>query len=863
MSVAPGSRLGPYEIVAPLGAGGMGEVWKARDTRLDRSVAIKLLPAEFADNAQLRLRLEREARLISQLSHPNICTLFDVGSNYLVMELLEGESLADRLTRGPLPLGDVLKAGVQIAEALGKAHRQGVVHRDLKPGNIMMTRSGAKLLDFGLAKSIHVSPAPDGATEQKPLTQEGTILGTFQYMAPEQLAGEEPDARTDIFALGSVLYEMATGRRAFEGKTKTSLIGAIVSGEPKPILEFQPLAPRSLEHVIKKCLAKEPDDRWQSASDVAEALRWIGESSAAEPVATVKRRRVGERMAWTVAALAIIAAALLGWRQWRSRGEAPPPLRVNLTLPEHSYVAALAMSRDRVVAYTGSFGLQPGVFLRPLNRFDVAGVPDTTDAVEPFFSPDGEWVAYFARGALKKVGVNGGAPVSLCSNCVSIPMGGVWGEDGNIYFADRSSGIYRISAAGGAPVAISKPDPAKDELSHRLPQMLPDGKHLLVTIKTGTMATFDDAQIAVMSIVDGKVKVVLNGGTAPVYAGTGHLLFIRNGKLFAVKFDLARLETSGAPFPIVENIRYDPPSGRASFAISGDSLVYAPGQWASSVRLTAIDAAGHEEVIAQEPYDMLDPQISPDGTRIAFVRRAANDHIVVLDLARQTLSRITFDHGNSYSPVWTPDGRSIIYWRENAGNGESALVQCATDGSGSPVELIRSHTPMTPTSVSPDGKLLAYEEGTNIWLLSLEDHRRIGFAQRPFAESGARFSPDGRWIAYVSHETGKPDVYVRSVSGSGERWLVSTDGGRWPRWSRDGRSIFYVRNDGVMRADVESGKNFSAARPVKVFSRSIVQGDYSILADGRLLVREADEQPETHQLNVVLHFFDELRQKTP
>src|SRR5712692_3020422 len=325
MTMTSGTRLGPYEIVAPIGAGGMGEVYKARDTRLDRSVAVKILPAEFSQNAQFKLRFQREAKTISQLSHPNICTLYDVGENYIVMELLDGESLADRLTKGPLPLREVLKYGVQIAEALGKAHREGVIHRDLKPGNIMITKSGSKLLDFGLAKSAVVAAAPDGATAQKPLTQEGTVLGTFQYMAPEQLAGEEPDARSDIFSFGAVLYEMATGKRAFEGKTKTSLIAAIVTGEPKPMSELQPLTPPALEHVVKKCLAKEPDDRWQSATDIAEELRWISEAGSQAGVAAplAARRRTRERLSWMLHLVTAIAAASLTWGIIELRHEAP------------------------------------------------------------------------------------------------------------------------------------------------------------------------------------------------------------------------------------------------------------------------------------------------------------------------------------------------------------------------------------------------------------------------------------------------------------------------------------------------------------------------------------------------------------
>src|SRR5918994_1775011 len=511
--VSAGARLGPYEVVSRLGAGGMGEVWKARDTRLDRRVAIKILPAELAQDPEFKSRFEREAKTISQLNHPHICTLYDVGDDFLVMELLEGETLADRLERGPLPLSEALKYGAQIAEALDRAHRGGVVHRDLKPGNVMITRAGAKLLDFGLAKAAGLE-AFDGATVQKPLTQEGTILGTFQYMAPEQLETAEADARTDIFALGAMLYEMATGQRAFVAKSKASLIAAIVKEQPRPISEIQPLTPKAFEHVVARCLEKDPEDRWQSARDVAQELRWIAEGGSQAGVAApvIATRRSNVRLAWSVAAIAAvvaIAAALAAWRIYRSI-EAPQVMRFSApntitSRPVETY-GTIAISPDgREIVYSAATGTSKVLFRRAIDQFEARPIAGSEGGQQPFFSPDGKWVGFFARQKLWKIPLSGGQPTEIARAARS--RGAVWLEDGTIVFCPfYYEGIERVPSSGGAVTVVSTVDRAAGERSHRWPHALPGGKTILYSVGLG--GSWDDARVVANRRDTGERKVV-------------------------------------------------------------------------------------------------------------------------------------------------------------------------------------------------------------------------------------------------------------------------------------------------------------------------------------------------------------------
>ncbi|MGH9317449.1 MAG: protein kinase domain-containing protein, partial [Thermoanaerobaculia bacterium] len=565
MTISPGSRLGPYEVLSPLGAGGMGEVWKARDTRLGRAVAIKVLPSHMSASPEVRQRFEREAKTISQLSHPHICALHDIGregeTDYLVMEYLEGETLTDRLVKGPLPLEQTLRFGVEIADALDKAHRQGIVHRDLKPGNVMLTKSGVKLLDFGLAKAM-APAAPAGSLTALPtqqgLTQEGTILGTFQYMSPEQLEGKEADARSDIFAFGAVLYEMATGRKAFSGSSQASLISAIMTSDPAPISSVQPMSPPALDRVVKTCLAKDPDERWQNAHDLMGELKWIAGlgSQAGVPGPPVARRRSRERLAWgmmTVTLFVALAAAVAAVvRNAHRAAMLERPMRSSIVLPEKSALRAAALSPDgtRVVFVARDSSGKNLLWIRPLDSLAVRPFPGTENPSFPFWSPDSLFVGFFADGKLKKIGASGGAPQTLCD--APINRGGTWNREGVILFTPVPDGpLYRVSASGGLPTPVTRFDPSRGETSHRWPFFLPDGRHFLYHVASfGSGGQVEKMGIYVGSLDSKEEKFLLRANSSVAYAPPGYLLFLRDRNLLAQPFDAQRIRITGDPLPV-------------------------------------------------------------------------------------------------------------------------------------------------------------------------------------------------------------------------------------------------------------------------------------------------------------------------
>ncbi|MDX1583455.1 MAG: protein kinase, partial [Thermoanaerobaculia bacterium] len=686
MTITSGTRLGPYEIVESIGAGGMGEVWRAKDTRLDREVAVKVLPHGFAENEQFLQRFEREARAISSLNHPHICTLYDVGdeegSHYLVMELIEGESLADRLKKGPLPLHDVLKYGRQIASALDAAHRQGVIHRDLKPGNIMLTKSGAKLLDFGLAKSAAEGGGPvDGLTnlqtEAKPLTQEGTILGTFQYMAPEQLEGLEADARTDIFAFGAVLYEMATGRRAFAGESKTSLIASIVSSQPEPISQVTPMTPPALDHVVRRCLEKDPDDRWQSAQDIASQLQWISEAGSQAGVATAVtfRRKTREKLAWAIAAVAILAAVILGSidlletePQARSvEAEILPVDGTSLVLsgeavgtatvsPDGKYVTFLARDED------GSRLL----WLRPIDSRQARPLPGTENARYPFWSPDSRHIAFFNDRALMKVDTQGGPPLELTTIGVN-PRRGTWNADDVILFSPSSlESIHRISANGGTAEPVTTIDTERGETTHRWATFLPDGRHFLYMAGTHTSGARSELNAIYLGDLEnpGDPKLLVRARSNAEYTN-GHLLYVRDNVLVAHPFDLSRLELHGAPFPIAEGVQYSSGSFFGVFSASREgTLLFRIAEESNDSRIERIDSSGATLSLIREPREFLGGSLSPDGGRLAVSivdQQVGSGDIWIIDLQRDVSTRFTFDPSDEASPLWSPDGSKIIF----------------------------------------------------------------------------------------------------------------------------------------------------------------------------------------------------------
>jgi Tol biopolymer transport system component len=817
----------------------MGEVYKARDTRLDRAVAVKILSAEFAQNAAFKIRFEREAKTISHLSHPNICTLFDVGDDYIVMELLDGDSLADRLAKGPLPLPEVLKYGVQVAEALGKAHQQGVIHRDLKPGNVMITRSGAKLLDFGLAKTSVGASALAGsaaagtaaATHQKPLTQEGVVLGTFQYMAPEQLAGEEPDARTDIFALGALLYEMATGKRAFEGKTKTSLIGAIVSGEPKPISELQPLTPPALEHVIKKCLAKDPEDRWQSATDIAEELRWISEAGSQAGVAgvIVSRRQTREQIWIAIAAAALITTAALSFALRRTQVLASRSISAAIILaPGISFdwddIASLTLSPDGKFV---TFAARPAegkssLWIRRLDSAEAKllnGTERTTQApLTPFWSPDSKSLAFFAGGKLKRIDIEGGPAATIAD--AGNGRGGSWNSDGVIIFSPNyRDAIYRVSANGGPVTAITKVDEAHGETTHRWATFLPDGKHFLYLAGSHRGSERKVSAIYVGSLDSGERRLLLRADMSFIVV-PGYLLFGRENYLMAQRFNSRTQKLSGEPIRIAENVANDAGYFRAALAASNDGMMaYLTGQGAAERRLLWYDRNGKEIGSFGTSADYTAIRFSPDGKRLAVAMGTPYTDVWIYDIARGVRTRFTSDPLNDWAPLWSPDGKQILFGSNRVSVGD--LYVKPVDGLTRERPLAKFNASLDPLDWSSDGRLVSVQvsdpksERLEIWLVPTDGMQKpYAFISSEFNTQNGRFSPDMRWFTFVSDESGVDELYVIPFPGRGEKRQLSTRGAAHYYWTRNGKEVLYRAPDGMIMSISVENSNFSDPKPL-------------------------------------------------
>ncbi len=844
MTLAAGSKLGPYEIVSPLGAGGMGEVYKARDTRLERTVAVKVLPDRLSSSSEVRQRFEREAKTISQLSHPHICAVYDVGNQdgveYLVMEYLEGETLFDRLAKGPLPLDQTLRYGIEIADALDRAHRQGIVHRDLKPGNVMVTKSGVKLLDFGLAKamapakplsSLTALPTAFGSPN---LTQEGTILGTFQYMAPEQLEGKEADARSDIFAFGAVLYEMVTGNKAFTGHSQASLIAAILEHEPAPISSIQPMSPPAFGRLVKNCLAKDPEERLQTAHDVSLELKWIAEGSQAGVPATVASRRSRRELAaWAAAAAAVVIAAWMGFSRLRPATISPTRiLRTNILLPERVLVNNAVISSDGSrIAFSGT---DPSgkvqLWVRPLDSYDAAALPGTEGAILPFWSPDSRNIGFFADKKLKRVEASGGTPLALYD---VDGVGGAWAPNGDILFTAPSGPILRLPASGGNAVPVTKVDASRRETGHRYPFFLPDGKHFLYLALNLAGNSRDPANRIWVGALDGSAaKPLIAANFNPQYAD-GFLLFIRGGdaggSLLAQPFDPVRLETKGEPATLVSQLGlYGDVLGFGDFSVSASgTLVFDAFRFVT--RLEWFDRQGKQTGVFGEPATHFNARISPDGSHVAFDVYDTSTNLTQLwvgDVERGVSSRLTSGPGSNSGPVWSPDGARIafqtdrkhqadIYARPWSGNGAEEAI---TDEDGQKI----------PNDWSPDGKsILALDREASgarlmrmVAMPSSGQGKPLALTSRMANDFGVtRFSPDGRWVAYDLDESGRREIYVISFPDGQGKIQISSSGGVNPRWTRGGREILYSSFDNkVMAVDIDAAHGIHAGTPKPLFS---------------------------------------------
>jgi len=904
MALSPGTRLGPYEILSVAGSGGMGEVYRARDTRLDRVVAIKVLPEALLQDPARRQRLEQEARAVSSLSHPHICTLHDIGHqdgvDYLVMEFLEGETLAARLQKGPLPVDQVLRCAIEIAGALDTAHRHGIVHRDLKPGNIILTRTGSKLLDFGLAKAAPPSAGGSSLTAQAtrsvPITQEGTVVGTFPYMSPEQVEGKDVDARSDLFSFGSVLYEMVTGRRAFTGKSQISVASAILEGEPEPISVLRPLTPPAIDHAIRVCLAKDPDDRWQTARDLLLELRWAAEAGVAAPLPPHRKTR--ERLSWGVAALGIAMAVVATVAWWRAARTAPPrlPMRLSVQLSPGKLIdrfsgAQLALSPDGtqiVVAERDASG-NHRLAMRSLDQSEFRPVHGTESARAPFFSPDGQWLAFFADGKLKKIAVQGGAPVTLC-DAPSPIRGASWGDDGGIIagFNQGSSGLVRIPSGGGTPVEVTRLAGEKAETAHAWPQILPGGRAILfTTYGTG----YEDAEIAVVSLKTGERKSLQRGGFCGRYLPSGHLVYLQKNTLWAAPFDLSRLALTGDPQPVLEEVNGNfLAGGDFAFAQSG-TLVYVNSKLELSFYRSIwwLDSAGKTESLGTTPGLYENPRLSPDGKRLAFemATEMARADIWVKDLERDITTRVTHLPGRNNWPVWTPDGKGIVF--SSYLQPDSGIYWARADGAGEAQRLTDSQAFQQPCSFSPHGSRLAYFQWSpdfrisEIYTAPVEgdsDHPRLGraeaFLRSAFNEQLPAFSPDGRWLAYCSNESGRRELYVRPFPGPGGKSQISTGGGSHPIWSRDGRELFFLSPEGrIMLVDNTAGGDSFSPGKAHVWSQKSLPWlggnyPYDLAPDGKRFVvvmnsgtTGEQDQRTIDTVSVLLNFVDELRRIVP
>jgi len=817
MELDSGTRLGPYEIVSRLGAGGMGEVWRARDTRLDRNVAIKMLPASLAGNAQLRLRFEREAKTISQLQHPHICTLFDVGSDsghdFLVMELIEGETLAARLSRGPLPLDQALRYGIQIADALARAHRHGIVHRDLKPGNVMIANGGVKLLDFGLAKQATSAViAPDATTalatpSMTPLTAEGTILGTLQYMSPEQLEGIEADARTDIFAFGAVLYEMVTGKLAFQASSKTSLIAAIVDREPAPITSVVADAPPALERVIAICLRKKPDDRWQSIQDVKLELEAI--AAGAPVTGPAARTAKNAWLGWAAALLIAIIGGAAAWIHLRSDRATNESRRLSFdSPPDHPFRVdqqppVVSPDGRRFIVGVDSAPVGAKLGIRTVDSFDMQLLPNTEDAYDAFWSPDGKQIAFFQNAKLRRMQANGGSIETLAGGGDS--RGGSWGADDTIVFAPgTASAIVAIAANGGPSRAVTKLDASRKELGHWRPFFLPDGKHFVYTARS---ADPDMTAVYCGSVDSFDRKKILDRDTIVVY-GDGYLLYVDRDDLYAQKFDAKSIEKIGEPVLVAKDVELIRFLGAPAYSAAAGTLLFFPRAPVANGTLQRISRTdGKRTDVPNAAGENVD--VSGDGTKVAMARQDPQTRrysIWSYDVARQTSTRISAGAtGNDNGPVWSPDGREIVYManRDDA----IVLIRQPAGGAGaehsvyemSDAEAVKGGVfQIEPVDWSPDGRYLLVDLTTgpssndiDYFDLHAPKPQPVPLSATSFSEKSARFSADGRWIAYESDESGKKQIYVQPFPATGAKWQVSVDGGNAPRWRPDGREIYF------------------------------------------------------------------------
>ena len=901
MTLSAGTKLGFYEILSPLGVGGMGEVYLATDSKLDRKVAIKVLPESMTRDKERVARFEREAKLLASLNHPNIAAIhgFDEsnGTQFLVLEYVEGETLSNRLNSGCLTVDEALDVAKQIAEALEAAHESGVIHRDLKPANVMIREDGTvKVLDFGLAKAMAEESAgsvpADSPTITANYTRPGVVLGTAAYMSPEQARGRALEKRTDIWSFGIVLFECLTGERLFHGETANDSMGAILHKEPDWSL-LPPNTPPTVQLLLRRCLTK---DRRRRLHDIADArielenaivdptASSLGLASAAlqaDRVSGVRGALHNFHTLLTILLAIALVFSVLAPRFWNSlEKQIPVHLDVEISpdVPlwtEHGAQTILSPDGTRLVTVAGT-GKDRLLYTRRLDQTELTAMSGTEGARHPFFSPDGQWIGFSAKGELKKVSVSGGPAISLCDATGEGPnRGGTWGTDGTIIFVpSTATGLWRVSDAGGTPQQITTP--TKNERTHRWPYLLPGGRAVLFTSQNVSL-DFNQANIEVLNLETHERRVLQRGGSYGRYLPTGHLVFVQGGTLFAVMMDPDTLRVQGSPAPVLEGVTSQTGSGGAEFAFSDTGvLVYHPGgQKFTNKSIVWVDRAGQTTPLLETPGYYSSPRLSPDGTKLALFQSTtvSETEIRIYDIQRKTLSRMTFAEGNNIFAAWSPDG-SRIFFSSDRDAGSYKIFGKPSDGTGIAEKLTIGDEPHYLSDVSPDGStLLLAQAGTNHDIMTLE-LGGVGqpevFLQTPFTESYARFSPDGRWIAYSSDESGRMEIYVRPFKHGGGKWQVSTNGGNFPCWSSDGKELFYRNGNALMVVGVTTeGSTFQPGNPTVLFELE-ASGQfrtYDVAPDGKRFVWIKEEAPKEEagraQVRFIFNWFDDVKAKVP
>ena len=893
MALKPGTRLGQYEIRGLIGAGGMGEVYQGHDTKLERDVAIKVLPEAFARDPERVARFKREAKVLASLNHNNIAAIYGLEesgpTHFLVMEYVPGETLADQVRRGAVEMPEALHIASQISDALEHAHEKTVMHRDLKPANVKVTPDGTvKVLDFGLAKAFAAAPELSDPSNSPTLsampTLPGVILGTAAYMSPEQARGKTVDKRTDIWALGCVLYELITGQQAFRGEDVTEILASVVKAEP----EWTALpaeTPHGIRVLLRRALEKDAKKRYRDAADVRIQIEEtlaapspVQLPAVAPPALPLWRRAAP----WAVA---LVLSVVVGIAVWLLRPAPVQPLtHLLVALPPgerllNNNPPAQEISPDgKLLVYVSILpGGNQKLFLRSMDSPEAKPIAGTEGGNNPFFSPDGQWIGFFAGGKLQKVSASGGAPVTLAA--ATAHRGASWGPQDTIVFSPTAdSGLFQVSAAGGEPQPLTQLDPAKSEVSHRWPQVLPGGEAVLFTAGTSG-SDYDNALIEVQSLKTGERKVVVRGGTFGRYAPTGHVVYTRAGTLMGMPFNLDRLEATGNPVPLIGSVVENATQGDAEFVFSQQgTLVFQTGPVEggnSSLRtLVWVDRKGAETPVPAPPRPYDDPRLSPDGQQVVVQIAAATSDVWIYDIPRATLARLTFD-GVSDFPLWSSDGKRIIY--NSTKPGAPGLSWKPADGSGPEEALAKTEFLASGSSVAADGKTVTFlqtdpKTGADIWVMALEGERKPKtFLQTPFTEESPMLSPDGKWLAYSSTESGRREVYVQPFPGPGGKWLISSEGGIAPVWARNGRELFYRNGPAMMAVDITTQPVFRAGTPRKLFEgpnypTNTARADYDISPDGErflMLKEEQQQQGALTQIHVVLNWFEELRRRVP